>query len=395
LISSFENKNVLIIGGGRWARVIVEVILDLLPDTSQVFIFSAKNSEAMSVWTREKKIESKTVIVSDLLDLDIEKITAAIVVNAARDHEKAAEWAIQNGLPVLVEKPVTLNINSTKRLMKLANEKKNILTAAHVFRFSRYLENFSHALNNQVITSIKIHWMDAKSEIRHGEQKSYDSSLPIYKDVLPHILSILATLCLPLPEQIENMTLTNGGSDLEMEFLLGNIPCFLKLTRDGNKRKRLIKVETESDILKMDFTKEPGMIINQYSQVNADPDWNLEMRPLASMLTAFLNSVSSGLVDNRLDITFGLKVNEFIDRTAFIYDTNMINWLLKQEFPISDELENYIKYALSEILQKKSSLEKIELNQKIEKLKLEFQNILKSISLGEVGDSELFLNTMQ
>jgi hypothetical protein len=38
------------------------------------------------------------------------------------------------------------------------------------------------------------------------------------------------------------------------------------------------------------------------------------MRPLATMLTSFLNSISRGSLDSRFDASFALSVNEFADR---------------------------------------------------------------------------------
>ena len=228
------KKNILVIGGGRWARVIIEVILQIHSYSSQIWVYSPKNYKAMLQWTLDNNFDSRVFIIRELFNINTKDILSVIIVNSARDHEKAIEWAIQNELPVLVEKPISLTANSTRRLINLAKEKKTQLSAAHVFRFARYLTNFSILLKKRDIKSIYITWIDPKSESRYGEQKKYDSSLPIFKDLLPHILSILLTLELPLPEKIESLNLYKGGSELEIKFYLEGKPCYIRLARDGD-----------------------------------------------------------------------------------------------------------------------------------------------------------------
>lgn len=307
------EKNVLIMGGGRWARVIIQVILDLLPVTSKVLIFSLKNSQSMSEWTVDRKMEARTQVVNDLAKVESKNIKAVIVANAASDHEKSTEWAIQNKLPVLVEKPITLSANATKRLMLLADKENTIYAAAHVFRFARYLENFGVILKGETIKRIQIQWMDLKAEMRHGERKSYDPSLPIHKDVLPHLFSILATLNLPLPEKIKEINWNEKKTEIEIHCLSFDMDYKFLLTRDGFERQRIIQVETNTHTLKLDFSKEPGFIMNGESKVTADRDWDTKMRPLATMLSTFLNSISLGKLDSRFHTSFALTVNEFAD----------------------------------------------------------------------------------
>ena len=57
------------------------------------------------------------------------------------------------------------------------------------------------------------------SEIRHGEKKNYDASLPIHKDVLPHIFSILITLNLPLPEKIKRIHWNEKKTEIKFMIL--------------------------------------------------------------------------------------------------------------------------------------------------------------------------------
>ena len=183
-----------------------------------------------------------------------------------------------------------------------------------MFRFARYLENFSVILKDKKIKQIQIEWMDLNSEIRHGEKKNYDVTLPIYKDVLPHIFSILATLNLPLPTELQTVHWNEKKTGIEIYCHGLGLEYKFILTREGFERKRMIRVETNSEVLKLDFSLEPGLIENGKTKVSADKGWNDRMRPLATMLTTFLNSISENNLDTRFALSFALSVNEFADR---------------------------------------------------------------------------------
>ena len=103
-------SDIAVIGGGRWSRVFIEILCGLIPPTTKLSVYTPHNAVAMSAWVSENGFDQHIQVSSDLPQLLAGKSNAVIVVNAARDHEKAIEWAISCGASVLVEKPVTLNL---------------------------------------------------------------------------------------------------------------------------------------------------------------------------------------------------------------------------------------------------------------------------------------------
>lgn len=306
-------QNILIFGGGRWARIIIDVILELLPNSSIVFIYTPHNSEFMKNWISTNKFKDRLQVILDLGTIQSKNISFAIVVNKASDHEKVIEWSIHSGIPCLVEKPFTIDSNSSHRVIELAKTQNVLLAGALVFRFARSIENFKVHLDREIIKTITIFWEDAKVEVRHGEKKSFDPTLPLHRDVLPHIFSILVTLNLPLPKKLTNINISQDKNRMNLSFYLEKILCRVELIREGDSRKRRIEVETESGIKFLDFSKDPGFIFNGAQEINADPKWDIDKRPLATMLDTFLNSIKIGILDKRLDPSLGLAANEFID----------------------------------------------------------------------------------
>ncbi len=346
------TENILVIGGGRWAKTIIEVILDIIPESVKVFVFSPHNSEAISVWLVEKRFNEKVFVETHLSKLESLKSVAVIVANATRDHEKSVRWAISMGFPVLVEKPVTATSLATSSLIEFAKERKTILSAAHVFRFASYLEKFSHFIpDKKIINQIKIIWMDAKNETRYGNIKKYDSSLPIITDLFPHIFSILISLDFKLPNKVNNLTFARGGASISLEFTVEGVNCEVELTRNGSARKRIVEVNSESKKLSLDFSVEPGIIYKDSLPISEPVSWDKHDKPLVTMLSRFLSSAAGDQYDSRLGIDLGLYSNQIIDEALPRYHSAMLDWIIDNLGNSQDEANEDLLYAVTEILQ--------------------------------------------
>lgn len=342
-------KHIAVFGGGRWARVLIQTVCRIVPEITKVSIFSPKNAKTMSIWVLEKHFKQNVYIHSDFSHLNIQKINVAIIANAARDHESIIEKSLQAGIDVLVEKPATLSYTSTAKLVKLANIKNILFSSAHIFLFARYTDNFSRLVtNSKQIKSIYVIWTDPKVEKRYGENKQYDQGLPIIYDWLPHILSIISTFTKNSPITGINVDLCKGGSYVKIKFLLGNIFCKLKLVRNDKIRRREFKVTT-NQLLKLDFSKEPGVMHEGEKTICADEKWNVEERPAAQMITTFLNQAITGHIDNRLNIDIALRANKFIDNVAIFYNQALLSWL-KTRLLSQTLIDIDLNYALSEII---------------------------------------------
>ena len=130
--------HVAVIGGGRWARVLLEVLSGIVPPFVQISVHSPRNSQSMLTWASARGLGERIQVSSIYPEVTAGESCAVIVANAARDHEKAIEWALSRCLPVLVEKPITLSFAATQRLSELAISQKTYLAAAHVFHFARF-----------------------------------------------------------------------------------------------------------------------------------------------------------------------------------------------------------------------------------------------------------------
>ncbi len=372
-------EHVAVIGGGRWARVLLEVLCGLVPPSVSISAHSPHNAQAMLAWASARGLGHRIRVSSDYPEATAGKSGAIIVANAAGDHEKAVEWALSSRLPVLVEKPVTLSSAATQRMADLAISQKTYLAAAHVFLFARYVTAFSKLVNEaDGVQAIRVQWMDPRAESRYGEAKSYDPGLKIYADWLPHILSILGNFSTNSIQLGRRLEVLRGGAHLKMDVWLGDIPCDIELVRNGASRQRLIEVVTRNGLEYLDFSKEPGTIVSAASVRCGDPAWDSEPRPVATMLRAFLQGAAGGVCDERLDIGIGLHASRIIDQLSPSYHMALSVWLDKKCSLLDENLDADLRYALSEIIYVEDARSSVPAEQRVEYVYRHLKRVIMS-----------------
>ena len=127
--------HLVIIGGGRWARVYIETVIKMLPSDTLISIHSEKNVKGMNVWAEKSCLQNRLKISNKLPDLKKNKNNAVIISNAAKDHAHFVKWGIEKKAKILVEKPLALNFKIASQLVELAKKDNIYLASAHVFIF--------------------------------------------------------------------------------------------------------------------------------------------------------------------------------------------------------------------------------------------------------------------
>ncbi len=356
---------VAIVGGGRWARVLVDVVSSLVPPSIGISVHSRSNASAMSAWADARGLGKRIQLSRDWPRPSGSGSCAVLIANAARDHEAAVEWALSFGFAVLVEKPLALTAAAAQRLADLAHERKARFAAAHVFLFARYIENYSSILaETGPIESLRIEWTDPSSEERYGESKRYDASLPVFADWLPHVLSIVGALLPRAVESCRTVEVRKGGAEVKLELIAGDVPCVVRMERNAAQRRRIINAFCGKELIQLDFSTEPGTITHGSSAITGDPHWGSSMHPAPCMAAAFLRWAAGAESDARLDIASGVRACKIIDQVQTPYRSAVIPWLVSR-LSGSLTLDDDLRYTLAEVLQTEAPLTQGQVEQQI------------------------------
>ena len=351
-MSSIKNiaiDNVVIIGGGRWARVIIEVLCDILNPSSNILIYSPHNHLLMNEWIIENKGEKRIKILRRFPN-SFPTPQKVIIVNAAIDHYKSALMAIRSGADVLVEKPVALNYKQALDTYDFAKKNNKIVCASHVFLFASYIENFSKLIQERgKIEKIKISWEDSVIERRHGELKKFDAGLPIIVDCLPHVLSIISMFA-PINASYNSIKLQihNGGSKVNINIESSGIPIEICIIRNGSQRTRIVEILVEGKKNTLDFSIEPGIIKLENKKISGDLNWDHDPKPLKQLLSAFLSVANDKQFDRRLDFKFGIQFSKLIDDLLRIYKKLQLKWIINS-IESENGLNQELAYAINEL----------------------------------------------
>lgn len=358
---SHRLDQVVILGGGRWARVMTEVVCNLLPGDTPLTVCSPRGAAALTAWAVERGLDGRVSVAEQWPEALVPGRTAVIVANAARDHAAAGRWALERGAAVLIEKPLALSLQDARDLADCASRCGGLLAAAHVLRFARYLTNFASMLPSwNEVCSINLEWVDPAGEQRYGENKQYDASVPVFMDCLPHAVSVLQSVLGLLPELAGLPVVEAGGARVTLSLSLGGRPCHVILQRNGPQRLRRMSVETSSGTATLNFSAEPGVIRLGTENVCGDPCWDNAQRPLASLLSTFLTAAAGGEVDSRLSLDTAFTACTITDAVMPDYRAAILPWLADRL--ISDnESDDAVRYALVELLQIEGRLPKTEL----------------------------------
>lgn len=279
-----------LVGGGRWARVYLSV-LATMPLPFRIVVVARHGLPQMRA-----AVDALGCPVDILPDLDSllagTPPAGAIVVNAAAAHADTALRLLRARVPVLVEKPAALDVQSALHLTQVAREHSVTLQPALTYLHCSYLDNFAQLLRSRGIrpSVLRLDWADPAREARYGEQKQYDRSIGLALDLMPHAWSIVASVLGQRDPQVENCCVERGGRRVATRLRVGHLTCDLLFEREAQTRRRFLSVNGDISI---DFSQEPGTVVTAGGLSSGDPDW-LERadRPVRRQVEAFLRTLA-------------------------------------------------------------------------------------------------------
>lgn len=278
-----DLTGVAVLGGGRWARVLASVLAEVLPNNIAAIVASDGNPDGWAEWLLTRPSWSRTSQISQVLKMP--DISHVVIARRARDHTHTVLAALDAGKAVLVEKPFCLTVEDLDLI--LAKAPSTMSGTGLVFHFAPYHRHFQRACSTKsTATSIALDWIDPIAEVRHGQAKSYDPSLNVLQDVLPHAVSIVRPF-LSGPLHVTDVDVSGGGRNVKIDLSAETTAVKIKMQRDGDVRERRLRIDGRDWQAELDFAIEPGRAHIDGSEIDVT---NGLSSPLAAELTAFLEN---------------------------------------------------------------------------------------------------------
>lgn len=195
--------NVAVIGAGPWGRNHIR-IYNNLPDVTLAYIVE-KNPAIY------KKIEQEfgKECISDYHNLLKCGIDAFSICTPASTHYEIAKDALNAGINVLVEKPLTLSSLEAMELVNLAKKKKKILAVGHVFRFDPAIKKLKEEIKKG--TFGKIYYLSLS---RLGLKKPREDAGAVL-NYATHDLDIMCDVLGQEPKEVTAVVTNSLGRDFE------------------------------------------------------------------------------------------------------------------------------------------------------------------------------------
>jgi predicted dehydrogenase len=315
----------MIVGGGRWARVYLSVLAGMDMSAAQIVIVSRHGGRALAdvVAFASRHGTIPFVVVPTVAEaLQGREFLGAIVANSARDHAATAVTLLERSVPVLLEKPVALESFDAERLLRASRTSSIALVPSLILRYCEYLRNFTSAARAGIgsVRAIDVTWSNPASENRYGEAKSFDAGLGIAEEVGPHIWTLLTAVAGDATYRITAAEFGSGGLAVRLKGWSNEAEIHVSLQRQAATRKRQITLsDGEGRSASLDFSAEPGAITVDQRCWDADPDWLRRRRPLARQLERFfelahLPSSDSDIEAVRESTAFTCSASELVRR---------------------------------------------------------------------------------
>lgn len=169
-----------------------------------------------------------------------DSIMAIVLALPPQFHAPNAIKAMQHGKDVLIEKPISLDLNSAKQVLEVARETQRVLQVGHILRFHSAFEKLLELTNSETLGHLR--YIDTK---RYGFGKFHTSSDALW-DLAPHDLSMILALAGSAPCHIHasNIAMITDGADfssLQLSFT-NKLTANLAVSRLSAYRERRVTV---------------------------------------------------------------------------------------------------------------------------------------------------------
>ena len=233
-------------------------------------------------------------------------IDAIVIALPPQFHAQYAEAAIINNKHVLVEKPISLDVDSAQKVVDIAAKHGKILAVGHILRFHNVFQKIQELVNSGAIGEVKY-----ISSTRLGFGKFHSKSDAMW-DLAPHDLSLILAIAgrdfISVNKDSSNIIDSKGIDFVNIGLDFRSIKAQLRVSRLSPYRERKFMVVGSKAIILWDDLKpvEEKLSIYKYDISKDELCWDGQIKdaeyiaiennmPLTDELINFISSIKNNV----------------------------------------------------------------------------------------------------
>lgn len=258
-----RNVPIMVVGGGRWGRVWLQVLADARGSTRDlIWVARTDHAEAMA-WARANPaVASVAGAPSIAAGLSLQRPTVAIIASRPRDHVSDAQELLAAGAHVLVEKPISPAYQDVERLLRQASGLNLRLGIGCEFALLPAFQTLRELLGPPTADEVfDLEWCDPDAELRHGAVKARHDEITILEDLLPHAWSVFRAMRPHARFSLAAAKLQDGGNSGRLEFSDQNGARYtFTCDRSAAARRRYLLAASNGHVGSVDFARHPPIV---------------------------------------------------------------------------------------------------------------------------------------
>ena len=276
-----DKINIGVIGTGKLGTYHVEKLLSI----PNVNLIGIHDSDQNSMDRCRQKYE--VVTFKDIAML-LDKCQAVTIATSTINHFEVAQRALEKGLHIFIEKPITDNIDDAIKISDIAKKNDRLIQVGHIERFNNAFKQSLEFINKPQF--IEIH------RISPFPNRSLD--IPVVMDVMIHDLDILLSINKGNP--IKKIHATGASivtnfidlANARIEFKDGLV-ANLTASRISSKQMRKIRIFQDKSYIGIDLSEKK---LDVY-KINNDKDDFIDVRSIDVKDEDALESELSHFID--------------------------------------------------------------------------------------------------
>ena len=256
----------------------------------------------------------------------LSEVEAVNIATPTTTHFDIAREAINRGLHILLEKPITKSVEEARELLEEAQRRDLIVQVGHIERFNPAIQALPAILEDKEVIALDVH--------RMGPYDPRIDDTDVIQDLMIHDMDIVTSL---VPGEISSISAQ--GRRVASENLIdyavanlriaGDVIATLTASRATNKKVRRMAITTRETYIELDYlqrhikvTRRGGELSDRsgYQRENElEETYGSEEEPLKSQLSHFLSSITNGTrpLINGSDGLQALKLTKEIQKRAY------------------------------------------------------------------------------